>query len=444
MNQPSETAAMPLNDKKTINAWCSYDWSNSVYNLTITAAIFPVYYSATTREAFGGDMLNFFGLEIKNTVLYTYAISFSFLIIVFLSPILSGIADYSGRKKFFMRLFTYTGSLACLALYFFHGGNIEYGITCAVLASVGYAGALVFYNAFLPEIATPDRLDRVSAKGFSMGYIGSVILLVANLVLIMNYEAFGIASTGEATRLAFLQVGIWWFLFSHIAFKYLKDRPTGNKLSKKVIGKGFEELTEVLAQLRSRHVSIRFLTAFFFYSMGVQTVMLLAPLFAEAEINMQSDKLIMVVLLLQIVAVLGAYVFAFISEKKGNKFSLMLAVLIWMGVCVGGYLLQEEYQFFILAAVLGFVMGGVQSLSRSTYSKLIPETSKDTASFFSFYDITEKVAIVIGTFSYGFIEQLTGSMRNSLLAMIIFFILGAAFLATANMGFMRKGAKAVV
>ena len=426
MTQSSEIS-LDKNEKnipRIVNAWCSYDWANSVYNLTITATIFPIYFSASTRSAFGdSNQISFFGIQIENSVLYSYAISFSFLVIVFLSPVLSGIADYSGKKKRFMRAFTYIGSLACFGLFFFTGENVEWGIFCSVVASIGYAGALVFYNAFLPEIATADKMDTYSARGYAMGYIGSVILLIINLVIISNYEALGITE-GLATRYSFLQVAIWWFGFAHIALYFLHDRPTGHAFNKTVITRGFNELKSVINKLKNQVNTLRFLISFFFYSMGVQTVMLLAPLFGEKEIKMDGTKLIAVVLILQIVAIIGAYSFAAISKKFGNKTGIAIAVVIWMLICIGGYFLQEETQFYMLAVALGFVMGGIQSLSRSTYSKLIPENSVDTASYFSFYDISEKIAIVLGTFSYGFIEQITGSMRNSMLAMITFFIVG--------------------
>lgn len=421
------------NNPKVINAWCSYDWANSVYNLTVTATIFPVYYSAVTREAYGGDVVNFLGIQVQNTVLYSYAISFSFLVIVFLSPVLSGIADYSGKKKRFMQLFTYIGSLACLGLFLFTGENVTYGIICSVLASIGYAGALVFYNAFLPEIATPDRMDKISAKGFSMGYTGSVVLLVVNLLIITFYDKLGFESKLTATRFAFLQVGIWWLSFSQIAFHYLKDEPTHNKATSGTLTKGFHELGKVLKSLTHQKDTLRFLSAFFFYSMGVQTVMLLAPLFGEAEIHLPGDKLILTVLILQIVAIAGAYLFARIASSKGNKLSIAIAICIWSVICIAAYYLTTEMQFYILAAFLGLVMGGIQSVSRSTYSKLIPLQTKDTASYFSLYDVSEKLAIVLGTFSYGLILQLTGSMRNSAAFMIVFFIAGFVFLLTANL-----------
>lgn len=433
----SEKPSVYRNNSKVINAWCSYDWANSVYNLTITATIFPVYYSAVTRVAYGGETVNFFGLSVQNTVLYSYAISFSFLVIVFLSPLLSGIADYSGKKKRFMQFFTYMGSLACLSLYFFTGENVGYGIICSVLASIGYAGALVFYNAFLPEITTPDRMDKISAKGFSLGYIGSVVLLVINVIFITYPGIIGFPDTDagklQATRLAFLMVGVWWLSFSQIAFYYLKDLPKGNKVTSKVFTKGFHELSKVIKSLSAHKAALGFLSSFFFYSMGAQTVMLLAPLFGEAEIRLTGDKLILTVLILQIVAIVGAQLFARIATKKGNKLSIGIAICIWAGVCIGAYFLQTETQFYILAAFLGLVMGGIQSVSRSTYAKLIPAASKETASYFSLYDVSEKLAIVLGTFSYGLILQLTGSMRNSAACMIVFFITGLIILVRTKL-----------
>ena len=424
---------MPLNNKKIINAWCSYDWANSVYNLIVTTAIFPIYYSAATKEAFGGDIVNFFGWEVKNTVVYTYAISFSFLVIVFLSPVLSGIADYSGKKKRFMQFFTTLGSLACVGLFFFTGENIEYGLICAILASIGYAGALVFYNGFLPEVVTPDKADKVSAKGFSMGYIGSVILLIIALVMITQYELFGFENNTAPTKLSFLLVGAWWIGFAQIAFATLKDRPTGHKINGEVLGKGFKELRHVIKSLKKHVFTLRFLLSFFFYSMGVQTVMLLAPLFGEAEIGLEGSEMILIVLILQILAIAGAYFFAWLSGKNGNKFSIVVALFVWMGICATAYFLTDKITFYILAGFLGFVMGGIQSISRSTYAKLIPEGENDTASYFSFYDVTEKLAIVIGTFSYGFIEQFTGSMRHSILAMVLFFVVGLVVLFATKM-----------
>lgn len=421
------------NNSRLTNAWASFDWANSVYNLIVTTAIFPVYYLGTTEAYFGGEMVEFLGLTVKNSVLYSYAIAFSFLVIVFISPVLSGIADFGGLKKRFMQFFTYVGSLACIGLYFFTGENIEYGITCAVLASIGYAGSLVFYNGFLPEVATGDRMDRISAKGFAMGYIGSVVLLIINLVLYQQFEMFGFETGLAATRFGFILVGIWWMGFAQIAFHYLKDQTSRKPITREMLGKGTQELRKVFEIVKDKKVMLRFLLSFFIFSMGVQTVMLLAPLFAKKEIGMGGDELIKVVLILQIVAIGGAYFFAWLSKLRGNGFAISTTLIIWAAICIAGYFMQDKISFYSLAGFLGFVMGGVQSISRSTYSKLIPEETHDTASFFSFYDITEKLAIVIGSFSYGLIDQLTGSMRNSMVFMALFFIVGFILLQSANL-----------
>lgn len=431
---------MKKNDPKIINAWALYDWANSVYNLIITTAIFPIYFANATKAAFGvagttpegNEIVNvvFFGTEIKSSVLYAYAISFSFLVVALISPMLSGIADYSGKKKRFMQFFTFLGGAACISLFFFNGSNVEWGIACAVLASIGYAGGVVFYNAFLPEIATEDKLDKVSARGFSFGYIGSVLLLIVNLMMVQKPEWFGLSDGGQAARASFLMVGIWWIGFAQYTFFHLKDREgSGNKTGESILLKGFLELQKVLRSLSNLPAIRTFLISFFCYNVGVQTVMLLAPTFAKESIKIEDSGLILIVLIIQIVAIGGAYLFAWVSDKKGNKFSILVMLMIWIVICVCAYLIQTAEQFYGLAVLVGMVMGGIQSLSRSTYAKLIPENTKDTASYFSFFDVTDKVAIVTGTFTFGFIEQLTGNMRYSALALIVFFVIGSVLLS---------------
>ncbi|MCH7408827.1 MFS transporter [Belliella sp. DSM 111904] len=413
---------------KIHNAWAMYDWANSVYSLVITSTIFPVYFNNVTTTQERGDLVSFFGIDIVNTVLYSYAISFSFLVIAVISPLLSGIADSGGKKLLFMKFFTYLGSLACLGLFFFDGDNLEWGIVCAILASIGYAGSIVFYNAFLPEISKEEEFDFLSAKGFALGYIGSVILLILNLVMIEFPDLFHLSDGGQAARWSFFIVGFWWAGFAQISFKYLPDNPYGKKVNRSLLFVGYKEIKSVFYKVRSSTVMNRFLLAFFFYSMGVQTVMYLAATFGDKELGLPGDQLIITILIIQLVAIGGSYLFAFISKLSGNKASLIVMVFIWVLICCGAYFVQTAYQFFALAFVVGMVMGGIQSLSRSTYSKLIPAHTTDHASFFSFFDVTEKIAIVLGTFSYGFIEQMTGSMRNSSLALGLFFFVGLGFL----------------
>lgn len=433
-----KTTTLTLNQPKVLNAWAMFDWANSAYSLVITSTIFPIYYNNVTQEAFQGDVVRFFGFEVVNSVLYSYALSFSFLVIAILSPLLSGIADYSGKKKFFMRLFTYLGGAACISLYFFEGINVEFGIMGAVLASIGYSGGLVFYNAFLPEIATEDRYDFISARGFSLGYIGSVLLLIFNLFMISNPTFFGLSGAGQASKVSFLLVGLWWIGFAQISFYFLPSNVHNKKPGEDVLRKGYLELMAVWQKIKQLPYLRTYLLAFFFYSTGVQTVMFLASSFGVKELKLPGDKLIITILIIQLVAIIGSYLFAYISKIRGNKSSLLIMVAIWIGICIAAYHTNSEYQFYGLAFVVGMVMGGIQSLSRSTYSKLIPANTTDTASFFSFFDVSEKVAIVLGTFCYGLIEQLTGSMRNSALALAVFFLIGIFFLSYVKIPDFRK------
>jgi len=413
-----------LNDKRVINAWAFFDWANSAFALVITAAIFPAYYEAVTDE-----FIPVFGIEVENGSLYSFAISLSYLLIALLSPLLSGIADYGGRRKFFLQFFTIMGSAACLLLFFFKGmGQVALGTLGFMVALIGFAGGLVFYNAFLPVIVTEDRYDRVSAKGFSFGYIGSVILLVINLLMIQFHETLGFANEGIATRFAFLTVGLWWIGFALIPFRRLPS-DARQKTRPDMLKRGFKELKKVWRAVKAQPNTRSFLLSFFAYSAGVQTVLFLASTFAKAELDFSTPELIAIILILQIVAIAGAYVFAWVSEWKGNKASLVSMLLIWMGICTIGYFVQAKVQFYVLAAAVGLVMGGIQSMSRSTYSKLIPEKTKDPTSYFSFYDVLEKVAIIIGTFTFGAINQVTGSMRLSLLVLGGFFFIGLLLLS---------------
>ncbi len=410
-----------------------YDWANSVYSLVITTTIFPIYYNAVTKNAFNSEIVSFFGINIRNTVLYSYSLSFSFLLIALISPLLSGIADYGGKKKSFMKFFTFLGGISCIFLYFFTGQNIEWGIIFAVLASIGFAGSIVFYNAYLPIIVTPDKYDIVSAKGFSLGYAGSVILLVFSLITISNPGLIGLQDESSASRLSFILVGIWWIGFSQISFFYLPKDKSRKKPVTNLFKKGYEEIRKVFKSLEYLGNLKKFLFSFFFYNMGVQTVIYLAALFGDEELKLSADNLILTILIIQIVAIGGSYLFAKISGWKGNKSALVIMVIIWILVCGYAYFIHTAMQFYALGFVVGMVMGGIQSLSRATYSKLIPADTSDHTSYFSFYDVLEKLSIVLGTFAYGFIEQITGSMRDSTLALSTFFILGMVFLLMTKM-----------
>lgn len=430
--------------KKVINGWAMYDWANSVYNLVITSTIFPAYYEAVTgdgNDATSNDSVVLFGREFVNTSLYNYALGIAFLVVAFMSPLLSSIADYKGNKKKFLFFFCTLGSIGCSAMYFYDKTNLAYGLLCLIIACIGFWSSLVFYNSYLPEIAAPEDQDRVSAKGFAMGYTGSVILQIVCFVFVLKPELFGI-TVGKASQVSFLLVGIWWWGFGQLALSRLpKGTPIATAQDRgSVLTHGYKELNKVWQQLKHMPVLKRYLGAFFFYNMGVQTVMLAATLYGKSELNIPTPKLIIAILIIQLVAIPGAFLIAKLSNKIGNFRALMITVSFWIILCVIGYLLPRDgvNEFYGLAVLVGFVMGGIQSLSRSTYAKLMPET-KDTTSFFSFYDVTEKIAIVIGMFSFGYINELSGSQRNSVLALVVFFAIGLVLLIFASVTKYKPG-----
>lgn len=431
-------------DKKLLRAWVSYDWANSVYFLVVISTIFPLYYGYICGEQ---THIEVFGKSIKNTALISYVTALAFLVIALWSPILSGIADYMGNKKRFMQFYCYLGAVACVGLFWFEIQNIYWGLLFYFLALVGAWSSLVFYNSYLPDIAFPDQQNQVSARGFAFGYIGSVILLLINLFMVLKPETFGIGgSAGEASlkamRYSFVTVGIWWFGFSHIALYHL---PRGNKdkvYTKDIFFNGYRELKTVWNSLGNLKFLKRYLGAFFVFSMALQTVMLVAAYFGEQEISWSGEEktmgLIISILLIQIIAIFGALMASKLASRWGNIKTLILLNLIWVSLCFCAYYIYDPIEFYVVAGFVGLCMGGIQSLARSTYSQLIPKTL-DTTSYFSFYDVAEKVGIVLGMLMYATVDQVTGSMRNAILFFILFFLVGAILLIRLE----RKNAKNV-
>lgn len=414
--------------KKLQNAWAFYDWANSVYPLVITSSIFPLFYASLFSDEFPN--IHVFGIDFKSTALISFITAIAFLVVAIISPLLSGIADYVGNKKRFLQFFCYLGALSCIGLYWFSLENIMFGLLCYFFGLIGFWGSLVFYNSYLPDVAFEEQQDSLSAKGYSLGYIGSVILLVASLFMVMAKED---KAAIEAMRLTFVFTGIWWIFFSQYTFYYLpKSNKVAKKINSSVFFNGFRELIKVKNQLFQNLALKRYLIAFFVYSMAVQTVMLVATYFGEQEINWPSDSakimgLIISILVIQLVAVGGALLTSRASAKYGNIPTLIVINIIWAVICVCAYFVTEPIHFYVTAGFVGLVMGGIQSLSRSTYSKFLPKTD-DTASFFSFYDVSEKIGIVIGMGIYGLIDQLTGSMRNSIVFLTLFFVGGVLLL----------------
>ena len=422
-------AKLEKGSKKLLNAWAFYDWANSVYSLTIASSIFPIFYSSLFLSEV--KIVHAFGMDFKSTALITYVTAFTFLVVSFTSPILSGIADYVGNKKNFMKFFCYVGGIGCIGLYWFSLDRIHLSLLFYFMGLMGFWGSLVFYNSYLPDIAFPEQQDSISAKGFSMGYVGSVLLLIANLVMVMTQDDG--ADKMQMMRYSFITVGIWWIGFSQYTFHVLpKGVSSGHKVTKLVILNGLKELRLVWKQLKQNLRLKRYLTAFFVFSMAVQTIMLVAVYFGEEEIDWGGDSaktigLIGSILVIQLVAILGAFLTSRASSKFGNIQTLIVINFIWMALCFYAYFMKTPMQFYIAAGFVGLVMGGIQSLARSTYSKFLPDT-EDTTSYFSFFDVAEKIGIVIGMGIFATIDQVTGSMRNSILFLFIFFLIGIILL----------------
>ena len=436
---------MEKGNKKIIRGWVFYDWANSVYNLVISSAIFPIFYDVVTKSYYKQNILhnkdakldqgqqilvNFFGIQLSSSVLFSFVLATSFLVVAFLSPVLSGIADYSGMKKKFLKFFCYLGAISCIGLFFFDPNYLELGMLTVFLASIGFWNSLVFYNAFLPEIAEVEDHDKISAKGFIMGYLGAMILLIICLALIMSTKDG--PTKVEYMRYCFVLVGLWWIGFSQITYKVLPNNVYNKQPKKGIIWRGFRELKLVFAEFRTTHRLKRYLFSFFFFNTGVQTVMLMATIFANKEINWPggngSTGLIIAILLIQLLGALGAFLMSKLSGKIGNIKTLILSFSIWVLICLYAFFIHEPLEFYILASFVGLVMGGVQAIARSTYSKYLPESTTDHASYFSFYDVTEKLGIVLGLVFFGLMEHFTGSIRYSIISVTIFFVVGLILL----------------
>ncbi|WP_010521846.1 MFS transporter [Aquimarina agarivorans] len=419
-------------NKKVMNAWAFYDWANSVYSLVIVSAIFPIFWSGLTTDDLGNDNVLFLGINFNNDSLISYITAIAFLVVAIISPILSGIADYAGNKKFFMQLFCYLGALSCIGLSFISLDHLFFGLLSYFLALIGFWASLVFYNSYLPDIANTDDQDKLSAKGFSLGYLGSVLLLIIALGLIEGYAFFGFETKELPTRISIGLVGVWWIAFSQYTYAYLPNFKNGNKITNNIIFNGFKELKFIWLQIKQNLALKRYLGAFFVYSMAVQTVLLVATYFGVEEITWENGDatlgLIISILLIQLVAILGAMLTSIIAKKAGNINTLIGINIIWLLICLYAFTVHTPIEFYITAAFVGLVIGAIQSLSRSTYSKLLPINSKDTTSYFSFYDVSEKIGIVIGMLLYGILGDITGSPRFSILFFVLFFLLGIIFL----------------
>lgn len=412
--------------KKVVRGWVLFDWANSAYSLVIVSTIFPKIFLYEL-----GETSTFLGINFGNSsAIYTSAISFSYLIILLITPVLGGIADYGGYKKRYMQFFTYLGVLACVMLYFFDSNHIYLGVLGAILGSIGFSGSMVFYNAYLPEIVPVKDQDKISARGYAMGYLGSSILLIL-LVVLSSYPSLLFVKTKlEVFKIGFILVGLWWFGWSAITFKVLpQNKPTHKGNVTSYIKEGLKQLRIAVKSIAKNKIIKRFLIAFACLSLGFQTLWIISPIFAASVIKLEGSELIVIVLIMQFVGIIGSMIFSRISKAKGNILSLSLTVIVFIIVCLAASTTTSKQVFYGIAILMGFAMGGMQSMSRSTFSKLIVD-EVNHASLFSLYDIIEKSSILIGTALVTLVYAFNISMFNVpsekfvLLLLGVFFIIG--------------------
>lgn len=405
--------------RRVHHGWAMYDWANSSYSLVIGTAIFPIYYSAV-MEAAGRESYRIFGMEFSTTAAYTFVMAAAYLVVSIGTPYLSALAEVSGSKKAFMRRFIYSGTLACFAMYFFTSDAPVLGLITPFVASIAFAGSLVFYNSYLPEIAAPEAQDALSARGFALGYLGSALMLIVALAFIQNPGWFGLDGPGLITRLTFVAVGLWWIGWGEYSLSRLPEGRAVGDRKKGWVRAAYQQLFDVAKSFRQTRGLERFVLGFFFASAGVQTVILIATLFGKEALHLETSSLITTILLIQFVGMLGSWFFAKLSRLIGNIRALLISGFLWMLISFLAYFIQSELQFYVLGAAVGLVLGGIQSLARSTYSQLLPPAQEHVV-YFSFFDVAEKLATVLGMLAVGWLETLTGDLRLAAVLLSGFF-----------------------
>ena len=420
-----------LNDRKQIFGWVMYDWANSAYITTVTVAVLPAYFASVIIPAEGLTIGN---TTYQATALWGFLISLSAFFVFIFAPILGAISDFSSSKKKFLMFFCYSGSLAACLLFFCKAGDIALTIGLFLIAQIGFVAANIFYDAFLPQIASEDKLDWVSGQGFAFGYIGGGLQFALSLGLIAAHQSLGI-SAELAARLAILMAGLWWGGFTLITFVYLKEVKATEELPKEYrhlpkwlayTQVGLVRTVVTVRKVKLFRQMFMFLIAYLIYNNGIQTVITMATIFGKEELNFNTNTLMITLLMIQFVSILGALVFSKLASIISAKNALMITLVGWSVVVIYAYFLQTPTEYFILGGLVGLVMGGSQSLSRSFYGAMIP--AKASAEFYGFYSVFNKGSAIFGPLLFGIISQVTGNARNSILSLIIFFIVGLVLL----------------
>jgi MFS transporter, UMF1 family len=419
-------------DDREILGWTMYDWANSTFSTTVITALLGPYITALAGSS--ENPLAFFGIRIEPAAIYPFAASLSVFLQVFFLPILGTIADYTNLKKKMMMAFAYAGATATIFLVFIQAdmpvigtnGAVLFGSLLAIVANLCFGAAVVFYNAFLPEIASPENRDMVSSKGFAYGYLGGGLLLLVNLGMLTVME-----DTGLAVRLSLASAGAWWFIFTYIfPQQRLKVREATKQMPEGVgyFRHGIRTIRKTLSEMRSKYpVTLQYLIAYLIYNDGIQTVIIVATLFAATELGVETTSLLLLVLMVQFVAFGGAFLFGYLAKRFGAKRAIVLSLFIWSALVIYAYgFLYTETQLFIMGAVMATVLGGSQALSRSLFSQMIPADHE--AEYFGFYEVSERGTSWLGPMAFAAAVQITGSQRIAIISLIIFFVVGLALL----------------
>lgn len=426
-----------MNNRRERVGWYIYDWANSAFYTTVITVFLGPYLTGIARAAAeslgeGNTFVYPFGIRVFYGSFFPYVVALSVGLQMVFLPILGAIADYSHRKKQMLALFAYIGSFATMGLYFLQGTNYLLGGGLLVLANLSYGAAIVFYNSFLPDIASAEDRDRVSSIGWAIGYLGGGLLLALNLYLFSKAESFGL-TTSEAVRISLASSGAWWAAFTLVSISSLRNRlpvkepPPGQHL----IATGFKQLVHTVRTARQYPHTLLFLVAYLLYNDAIQAVIALASVFGAEELKLEQSTLVQVILMVQFAAFFGALLFNWVAKRTGNKRAIMISLVIWTGVLVYAYgLLQTKLQFFLLGAVIAVVLGGSQALSRSVYSLMIPKGHE--AEYFSLYEVSDKGTSWMAPLMFGLALQVTRSYRVAILSLVVFFVAGLAVLAKVN------------
>ncbi len=434
-----------INDRREIFGWAMYDWANSAFSTTIGTVFLGPYVASLARtaaEAAGSSSVSFLGIPIAPDSFLPYCISFSVGMQVLFLPILGAIADYSHLRKRMMQIFATIGALATILMFFVTGGLWWLGGMLFIVANLAFGAAMVFYNAYLPDIASEDERDRVSSYGWAMGYLGGGVLLALNLAFFTFSEDLGVPGD-LAVRINLASAGVWWLGFSFLTWGRLKPRHAARQLPKgeTYVSIGFKQLRKTFSEVKRFPETLKFLLAYFLYNDGIQTVIAVASTFAAAPLiqgglELEQATLIAVILMIQFVAFFGALFWGKLAGWMGAKQSVVLSLVIWAGVVIYAYggLKGETAtaQFFILGIFIALVMGGSQAISRSLFAQMVPVGKE--AEFFSFYEISERGTSWIGPLVFGLANQFFGNLRYAILSLIFFFIMGLILLPFVNVG----------